>query len=166
VDELDDVTRARVREWQLRRIEIKDRMQAEPERTLELSRLLDAMDDEHAQIMAEAAQGKAQAAGVLPEPVASIQSALRPGADVVDLQLSVSANNLEDLRRLLEMAIYEAQVQIDCQLAAPAGESGRYPGSMAGTLGHYRFELGINAQATDAASPVRLPGTDNPHEQE
>jgi hypothetical protein len=159
VDERDDLTRARVREWQLRRIEIKDQMQAHPERTLELSRLLDAMDDEHAAILAEAAQRKAESAETLAvstDPQSSVPTASTGDADRVELQLNVSAHNLEDLRRLLEMALYEAQVRIDCQLAAPVGESGRYPGSMSGTLGSYRFELEINAEPA--------PNSDDNHE--
>jgi hypothetical protein len=155
VDERDDLTRARVREWQLRRIEIKDQMQAHPEKTLELSRLLDAMDDEHAQILAEAAERKAASAQTVAAPTDS-QTVSIVDADLCELQLKVSARNLEDLRRLLEMAIYEAQVRIDCQLAAPVGEAGHYPGGMSGTLGSYRFDLAINA--------APAPGADDEHE--
>ena len=57
------------------------------------------------------------------------------------------AHSHEDLRRLLEMAVYELQGQIDTNGAVVMDEHRKYPGGMSGTLGNYHFELGINGEA-------------------
>ncbi|RUQ43410.1 hypothetical protein D8M30_17670, partial [Corynebacterium pseudodiphtheriticum] len=54
MEKVDDLTREKLREWQMRRLEIKDRIQSHPEQTLELSKVLDLMDDEHAEILSQA----------------------------------------------------------------------------------------------------------------
>ena len=54
MDHLDDQTRHKIRDWQIRRLEIKDLMAAHPERVLELSRVLDQMEEEHERILGEA----------------------------------------------------------------------------------------------------------------
>lgn len=51
MSEIDNVTRERIREWQIRRLEIKDQMHLHPEKTLALSKVLDLMDSEHADIL-------------------------------------------------------------------------------------------------------------------
>lgn len=141
--EVDDLTREKLRDWQLRRLQIKDQMQDHPERTLELSRVLDLMDDEHAEILAAATIKTADAR----EP-AAVQEPLGPR---FGLQLQATAQSPQDLRKLLELALYEVQAQID-RAALVASENRSYPGSMAGTLGDYHFELRVNDER--AANPV------------
>ncbi|WP_225935803.1 hypothetical protein [Pseudomonas fakonensis] len=121
VEHVDELTRQKIREWQARRLEIKDQMASQPERVLELSRVLDQMEDEHEQILAEA---------VPPAPA--------PAVAALELQLSVSAANRRDLRKLLELALHE----LDGVLDEPETD-GRHAGDMAGSLGAYRFELAI-----------------------
>lgn len=121
VEHVDELTRQKIREWQARRLEIKDQMASQPERVLELSRVLDQMEDEHEQILAEA---------VPPAPA--------PVAAALELQLSVSAANRRDLRKLLELALHE----LDGALDKPETDS-RHSGDMAGSLGSYRFELAV-----------------------
>ena len=116
--EIDDLTREKLREWQMRRLEVKAQMQDQPERTLELSRVLDLMDEEHAAILAastvfNAAEETAQPLAVQDQPVIT-----ESVAGQYDLQLHASAQNPEHLRKLLEMALYEVQAQIDA--ACPA----------------------------------------------
>lgn len=141
--EIDDLTREKLREWQLRRLEVKAQMQDQPERTLELSRVLDLMDEEHAAILAastlfNAAQDTAQPVAVQDQP--AIAESL---AGQYDLQLHATAQNPEHLRKLLEMALYEVQAQIDAgPLAGGADRRG-----MSGTLGGYSFELRISPEA-------------------
>ncbi|WP_460117813.1 hypothetical protein [Pseudomonas sp. H3_G09] len=141
--EIDDLTREKLREWQLRRLEVKAQMQDQPERTLELSRVLDLMDEEHAAILAastvfSAAQDTAQPVAVQDQP-AIVESL----AGQYDLQLHATAQNPEHLRKLLEMALYEVQAQIDAgPLAGGADRRG-----MSGTLGGYSFELRISPEA-------------------
>ncbi|WP_178113642.1 hypothetical protein [Pseudomonas sp. PB106] len=140
--EVDDLTRERLREWQLRRLEIKDQMQDHPERTLELSRVLDLMDDEHAEILAAAtikATGTRESASSSP---------VEHGLPQFDVQLRVAARSAEDLRKLLELALYEVQAQIDRNPVA-IGEDRSYPGDMSGTLGEYHFTLRINDERAD-----------------
>lgn len=67
MEHVDDLTRHKIREWQLRRLEIKDQMAASPERVLELSQVLDQMEEEHERILAEATP---------PAPVAAAQALL------------------------------------------------------------------------------------------
>ncbi|WP_225917232.1 hypothetical protein [Pseudomonas xanthosomatis] len=121
VEHVDELTRQKIREWQARRLEIKDQMASQPERVLELSRVLDQMEDEHEQILAEA---------VPPAPA--------PVAAAFELQLSVSAANRRDLRKLLELALHE----LDGALDEPETDA-RHAGDMAGSLGAYRFELAV-----------------------
>lgn len=132
MEKIDDLTQARLREWQMRRLEIKDQMQSQPARTLELSQLLDQMDDEHAAILA------ASTRVVVSEPVADAQPA-KPAVEGVTLDLNICANNLDDLRRMLDMAVHEVQREID------AGEQRRLAGGMSGSLGDYRFALSARA---------------------
>ena len=141
--EIDDLTREKLREWQMRRLEVKTQMQDQPERTLELSRVLDLMDEEHAAILAastvfNAAEETAQPLAVQDQPVIT-----ESVAGQYDLQLHASAQNPEHLRKLLEMALYEVQAQID----AGAMASGTERRGMSGTLGDYSFELRINPEA-------------------
>lgn len=139
MEEVDPLTKERLREWQVRRLAIKDQMQDHPEKTLELSRVLDLMDDEHEQILHEARrQG--------PNP-----SEQHPASHGVNLQLNATAASVQDLRKLLELALHE----LDGLLEQPDQSGSR---GMAGTLGEYRFELALDAEPV---TPVRLhaPGT-------
>ncbi|MEG1040181.1 MAG: hypothetical protein RSE94_09750 [Pseudomonas sp.] len=132
MDEIDDLTKEKLREWQIRRLDIKDQMQSHPEKTLELSQVLDLMDDEHAAILAAAVSVPAKA-----------EQPLRPAAGQFDLQLQVTANSPEDLRRLLDMAVYELQGLLEAQKGVSAAQAHSYPGGMSGTLGSYHFDLGV-----------------------
>jgi len=150
VHEIDDVTRERIREWQMRRLEIKERMQSHPDQILELSRVLDLMDDEHAAILAAAVRGKAPDAPEPSMPNVSAelpQPSCRRRTGTLDLQLKVTANNPQDLLKLLEMAVHEMSTQIDIAAGEVLAERRKYPGAMSGTLGHYHFELGIDDEA-------------------
>jgi hypothetical protein len=118
-------------------------MQDHPERTLELSRVLDLMDDEHAEILAAAATIKATGTR---ESASS--SPVEHGLPQFDVQLRVAARSAEDLRKLLELALYEVQAQIDRNPVA-IGEDRSYPGDMSGTLGEYHFALRINDERAD-----------------
>jgi hypothetical protein len=129
VEHVDDLTRQKIREWQLRRLEIKDQMAASPERVLELSQVLDQMEEEHERILEEAAAPVAGKAGT------------------AALELQVSARSVRDLRKLLELALHELDGVLD---APQAGVS--YPGDMAGSLGAYRFEL-VVGQAAESDKP-------------
>ncbi|AKS08668.1 hypothetical protein [Pseudomonas trivialis] len=134
MEKVDDLTREKLREWQMRRLEIKDRIQSHPEQTLELSRVLDLMDDEHAQILSEAQMIRVEEVTDAPAPTAQ---AVPPACT---LQLNVAAQNAEDLRRLLDMAVFELQQQINAM--ASGTDSPAHCGGMSGSLGEYRFELG------------------------
>lgn len=131
MEHVDDLTRHKIREWQLRRLEIKDQMAASPERVLELSQVLDQMEEEHERILAEATP---------PAPAAAAQALL-------ELHLNVSAGSVRDLRKLLELALHELDGVLD---EPPPGPS--HPGGMAGSLGAYQFEL-LVGQAPDASTP-------------
>ncbi|TDF77416.1 hypothetical protein [Pseudomonas sp. H9] len=147
MDEIDDLTKEKLREWQIRRLDIKDQMQSHPEKTLELSRVLDLMDDEHAQILAAAVRVAAKAE----EPeVVTAEHWQPPMAARFALQLQVAANSSEDLRKLLEMAVYELQGLIDAQ----DGEARTCPGGMSGTLGSYHFELGVSDKPAPQAPSI------------
>lgn len=122
VEHVDDLTRQKIREWQMRRLEIKDQMANHPEQVLALSRVLDQMEEEHERILAQA----------MPQPAA------QPAAAAFELQLSVSAASRRDLRKLLELALHE----LDGALDAPQAHAS-HPGGMAGSLGAYRFELTV-----------------------
>ncbi|MBA6065372.1 hypothetical protein [Pseudomonas mosselii] len=126
MEHVDDLTRQKIREWQLRRLEIKDQMAASPERVLELSQVLDQMEEEHERILE---------AAVVPVAVTADAAAF-------ELQVQVSAQSVRDLRKLLELALHE----LDGVLDAPrVGVS--YPGDMSGSLGAYRFELVVGQAA-------------------
>jgi hypothetical protein len=129
MDKIDDLTQAKLREWQNRRLQVKDRMQSHPEQTLELSNVLDLMDDEHAAILAGSAANQA------------------PAAARFELQLNVAASSTDDLRKLIEMAVYELQRHIDQQKDVALGERNTHTAGMSGTLGNYQFELDINSDA-------------------
>ncbi|WGT31807.1 hypothetical protein [Pseudomonas atacamensis] len=152
--EIDDLTREKLREWQMRRLEVKTQMQDQPERTLELSRVLDLMDEEHAAILAastvfNAAEETAQPVAVRDQPALA-----ESVAGQYDLQLHASAQNPEHLRKLLEMALYEVQAQIEAgPLAAGADRRG-----MSGTLGGYSFELRISPEASREGKLAAVPG--------
>ncbi|MBA1192603.1 hypothetical protein G7007_06975 [Pseudomonas entomophila] len=140
MDQVDPLIAERIREWQARRLAIKDQMQASPERTLELSWVLDEMDEEHERIL-HAAQGSTPTADV-PDPVEPAQAspplskpAPGQGRHRLDLRLDVSAANVDDLRALIQTALHE----LDGKLGGATGHS--LTGRMGGTLGDYRFEL-------------------------
>ena len=138
VEKVDDLTREKLREWQMRRLEIKDRIQSHPEQTLELSRVLDLMDDEHAEILSEAQM--IRATDVADEPASLAEPAPPPLAGGYTLQLNVAAQSAEDLRRLLDMAVFELQQQVTAMVSTP--DARPHGGGMSGSLGEYRFELG------------------------
>jgi len=151
VVEIDNLTREKIREWQTRRLEIKDQMQLHPEKTLELSRVLDLMDEEHAEILSGTKVGQAEGVhqqGVGLDRAAPVADSLHPVADNFYLQLHVAARSPEGLSRLLELAVYELQEQIDTNGAVIAGEHRKYPGSISGTLGNYHFELGVKGEGS------------------
>ena len=126
MEHVDDLTRQKIREWQLRRLEIKDQMAASPERVLELSQVLDQMEEEHERILE---------AAVVPVAVTADAAAF-------ELQVQVSAQSVRDLRKLLELALHELEGVLD---APRVGVS--YPGDMSGSLGAYRFELVVGQAA-------------------
>ena len=137
MEKVDDLTREKLREWQMRRLEIKDRIQSHPEQTLELSRVLDLMDDEHAEILSQAEM--IRSADVADEPTPP------PLTGAYTLQLNVTAQSAEDLRRLLDMAVFELQQQVNAMAAM--ADAGPQCGGMSGSLGEYRFELGGHGNA-------------------
>jgi hypothetical protein len=155
VDKIDDLTRMKLREWQMRRLELKDRMQSHPEQTLELSKVLDLMDEEHAAILAGATRVPSQPESE-PEPEPELEPApaqdFTPTEDAspvavpaFDLNLRVTAHTREGLRKLLEMAVYELREQLEN--TAP-DTSQNCPGGMSGTLGDYAYTLDINRGPT------------------
>ncbi|MCF5713326.1 MULTISPECIES: hypothetical protein [Pseudomonas syringae group] len=150
MEEIDDLTRKKIREWQGRRSEIKSLMQSNPDRTMELSHILDLMDEEHAAILSGSTERRAedndQQSAIL--HALNIKHSLRIIPAKCDLQLYIAASSPEDLRKLLEIAVYELQGRIDAE-GAVAGEHRNYPGSMSGTLGNYHFELDIEGESGD-----------------
>ena len=143
VEQVDDLTREKLREWQMRRLEIKDRIQSHPEQTLELSRVLDLMDDEHAEILSRSeiirtaeSASEVATAGEIPAPLQTDYK----------VELKISACNAQDLRRLLDIAFYELQQQIEAKKTLVASDRRRYGGGMSGTLGDYNFELSIGKE--------------------
>ncbi|WP_025854252.1 hypothetical protein [Pseudomonas sp. CHM02] len=143
MEKVDDLTREKLREWQMRRLEIKDRIQSHPEQTLELSRVLDLMDDEHAEILSQAEMIRATT--VADEPASPAEPVPPPLAGAYTLQLNVAAHSAEDLRRLLDMAVFELQQQINA--LASTADARAHGGGMSGSLGEYRFELGGQGNA-------------------
>ncbi len=140
---MDNLTREKIRDWQIRRLEIKDQMQLHPEKTLELSRALDLMDDEHAAILSGSATNQDGQAPIFDRTATPVRS-VRQVPGKFDLQLHVAACRPEDLSKLLEIAVYELQKQINSKGTEVTGEAKRYPGRMSGTLGDYHFELRVN----------------------
>ena len=147
--EIDNLTRERIREWQIRRLEIKDQMQLHPEKALALSKVLDLMDEEHAEILSGSKSNQTVSAqqGATLELTAPVSHSPNPVAGKFDLQVHVSACSPEDLRRLLEMAVYELQGKIEKNEAVITNEHRKYTGAMSGTLGNYEFELGTIGEA-------------------
>lgn len=135
MDHLDDQTRHKIRDWQIRRLEIKDLMAAHPERVLELSKVLDQMEEEHERILGEAE--------VIPS---TEQDVAAQGA--LGFELKVSAGSARDLRKLLEMALYELDGMLDAELP----EARSYPGGMSGSLGMYEYTLTV----AEAGGPCRV----------
>lgn len=139
MDQVDPLIAERIREWQARRLAIKDQMQASPERTLELSWVLDEMDEEHERILQ--AQGDAPPMDVpgpvesVPAPPLSDEPAPGPGRQRFDLRLDVSAATVDDLRALIQTALHELDGRLH------DAEAHALTGKMGGTLGDYRFEL-------------------------
>ncbi len=156
--EIDDLTREKLREWQMRRLEVKTQMQDQPERTLELSRVLDLMDEEHAAILAASTVFNAAEEAAQPLAVQDQPALAESVAGQYDLQLHASAQNPEHLRKLLEMALYEVQAQID----AGAIASGTERRGMSGTLGGYSFELRISPES---GSETNLPQSHEMHDE-
>lgn len=151
MDKIDDLTRGKLREWQMRRLEIKDRMQSQPEKTLELSRVLDLMDEEHAEILAASTHQPVD------DPEQSDDLAPAAEADTFGLHLKISADSVDDLRRLLDMAVHELHRELN------AGDKRRPSGGMSGSLGDYRFELSAphpGAQIDDFPDSHDNPGQD------
>jgi hypothetical protein len=137
------LTREKIREWQIRSLEIKDQMQLHPEKTLELSRVLDLMDDEHAAILSGAVNKQAEERSTV-DRTAPPEHSLRHVPGRFDLQVHVAAPSPEDLSKLLEIAVYELQKQIYAKGVEVTGEDRRLSGGMSGTLGDYHFELRVN----------------------
>ncbi|MBA1200923.1 hypothetical protein G7009_03890 [Pseudomonas capeferrum] len=167
MDEVDPLTKGRLRDWQARRLAIKDQMQASPERTLELSRVLDLMDEEHEQILHAARsigvindpEGEADSAPSSPlglvEAVACQASGhgidrttSNPVRQQCELRLSLSAKSVGDLRKLLALAIHELDGKLE-QDDSVMGRPGDHAGHMSGTLGEYRFELDVKDEADE-----------------
>ena len=148
---MDNSTQAKIRDWQLRRLEIKEQMQLHPEKTLELSRVLDLMDEEHAAILSGATGSRLEdepRQDMSPDPILNSRSSIHAVAEQCDLQLRVTAESPENLLRLLEMAVYELRGKVGAEGASVGKESGSYPGEMSGTFGGYRFELRINDEVS------------------
>nr|WP_301291661.1 hypothetical protein [Pseudomonas koreensis] len=143
VGEIDDLTREKLREWQLRRLEVKAQMQEQPERTLELSRVLDLMDEEHAAILAASTVFNAVEETAQPVEVEAQPAITESESGKYHVQLHATAQSPEHLRKLLEMALYEVQAQID----AGSVTDGSDRRGMSGTLGDYSFELRIHPEA-------------------
>lgn len=166
MDDVDPQTTGKLREWQLRRLAIKDEMQASPERTLELSRVLDLMDDEHEQILHDARSKSAEAdsAASVVEPPSeqpSMDAAAGQSRENVkgepptvsavqriELRLNIAAGNLADLRKLLEMAVHELDGRLESHDRPTTQRTGR-TGRMSGTLGEYRFEMDIGGKTDE-----------------
>ncbi|NNB28204.1 hypothetical protein [Pseudomonas fragi] len=145
---MDNLTREKIREWQIRRLGIKDQMQLHPEKILELTRVLDLMDEEHAAILNGSATAQADvgpSVGLAPV----IEHSLCRVADRFDLQLHVTAHSEEDLSKLLEIAVYELQKHISAKGSEVTRDGRRHTAGMSGTLGGYNFELCVNDEGCD-----------------
>lgn len=140
MDTIDDLTREKLRDWQRRRLEIKDQMQSQPEHTLALAQVLDLMDEEHAAILAASTRQPVDdepESGVALEHSTQVEEAVSSVASAFVLQLSASANSLADLRKMLEMAVHEVGREMDSEAQQTAS------GGMSGSLGDYQFELRV-----------------------
>jgi len=149
---VDYTTQKEIREWRIRRSEVKDQMRLHPEKTLELSKVLDLMDEEHAEILARSKDNEAAGAhmqGAALDRAAPAEQLTFPVAGRFELHLHVAAERPEDLRRLLETAVHELQRQIDTYGAEVKGEQSECSGSMSGTLGNYYFKLGVDGEGSN-----------------
>ncbi|AZF22735.1 hypothetical protein C4J85_3951 [Pseudomonas sp. R4-34-07] len=144
MEKVDDLTREKLRDWQMRRLEIKDRIQSYPEQTLELSKVLDLMDDEHAEILSRAEI--IRTAKSAPDVAIAGEEIQPPLQTAYTVELKVSACSAQDLRRLLDVAFYELQQQLEAKKTLVANDRRRYGGGMSGTLGDYNFELSIGGE--------------------
>ncbi|WP_419735652.1 hypothetical protein [Pseudomonas sp. COR18] len=137
----------KLRDWQIRRLEVKERMHAHPEQTLELSRVLDLMDEEHAAILAGSASNQVQHTAqtdLANDRAVPVEHSSHSVAGTFELQLHVAAANPDHFLKLLEMAVHELQGQINAQRTVSAGQRSRNSGDMSGTLGSYHFELDVS----------------------
>lgn len=144
VGEISRLAREKIREWQIRRLEVKDQMQLHPEKTLELSRVLDLMDEEHAEILSGSKELYVEDASqqeVISAETAAPVSLSRPTTGKFELQLDLTARSRDGLRKLLEMAVHELKCCIDARDGELTCEQTNYSGMMSGTLGGYEFEL-------------------------
>lgn len=150
--DIDHMTQQKIREWQDRRAEVKDQMQLHPEKTLALSRVLDLMDEEHAEILGGSKDNETDGAhmqGAALDRSAATERLALPDAGRFELHLCVASERPEDLRRLLETAVHELQRQIDGYGAEAKGEQRECSGSMSGTLGSYYFKLGVGGEGSN-----------------
>ncbi|MEE4691355.1 hypothetical protein V2K77_14840 [Pseudomonas alliivorans] len=147
MQKIDNLTQEKLRDWQIRRLEIKDQMQLHPEKTLDLSRVLDIMDEEHAAILGGSMENQSveaeQLNSIVDRTVAGKDS-LHSATSTFELQLHVAASSPHDLRKLLKIAVYELLKQIKAQAIDTTCDRSSCPGSMSGTLGEYHFELDVN----------------------
>ncbi|MBK3807416.1 hypothetical protein [Stutzerimonas stutzeri] len=149
MDEIDSLTREKIREWQIRRLDIKEQMHLNPSKTLELSRVLDLMDEEHAELLSGSKNSQVEGANQREEISfrAAATASLSPSTSgKFDLQLHLAAKNAADLGRLLEMAVCELQYCIEMKGAELASEHNNYLGGMSGTLGNYEFVLDVKGE--------------------
>lgn len=146
--EIDNLTRQRLREWQIRRVDVKEKMRLHPDRALEFSRVLDLMDEEHAEILSGATAnlpGRDHQQATATEEDDPTVHDRPPAVRAFSLQLQVDSGSSEGLRRLLELALYELNECIDSS-SHVAGEQTTFPGGTSGTLGSYRFEFGVKGE--------------------
>ncbi|MDY0934991.1 hypothetical protein [Pseudomonas viridiflava] len=147
MQKIDNLIQEKLRDWQIRRLEIKDQMQLHPEKILDLSRVLDLMDEEHAAILGGSMENQSldtEQLNSIADRTMAGKDSLRSATSTFELQLHVAASNSDDLRKLLKIAVYELRKQIKAQgIDAPCDRSSR-PGNMSGTLGTYHFELDVN----------------------
>lgn len=114
-----------------------------PERSLELSEILDLMDEEHSRII-NGMETNTKPSAQQREAIASLAPStnlLPSTAHKLELQLNISAQNLRDIHRLLDIAIYELQskTNVDNEIS----DISHY-GSMTGTLGNYKIKLELS----------------------
>ncbi|MGC1333541.1 hypothetical protein, partial [Pseudomonas sp.] len=130
--EIDERIQEQLRNWQFRRLEIKDQMQTHPEKTLELARVLDLMDDEHAAILSGS---MLEAVEVAPDESAPpLRAQPHPAAgDGFNLQLHLCAATPGDFLKLLDLAAHELRGQINARGTMITGQPRTIPGGMSGT---------------------------------